>query len=68
MTIEARNKIAKAAKIFRSNVTAFRNLNNAESFCNHCNKLHLIVLVENEYWVQMPAEAHRLNKLGYKSI
>lgn len=68
MTTVERIRISKAAKILKSNVAAFRNLDNAESFCNHCNKIHLIVEVENEYWVQMPAEAQRLNNLGYKTI
>lgn len=68
MTTEKRKEIAKAAKMFYSNVLAgaFNTKELAIRNSYHTTKLSMVMAVENEYWVVTPAEAQRLNKLGYE--
>lgn len=68
MTTEKRKEIAKAAKMYYSNVLAgaFNTKELAIRNSYHTTKLTMVMAVENEYWVVTPAEAQRLNKLGYE--
>lgn len=66
MTIEQRKSIATEAKIPYCNVAAFRNPNNAKSYLRHTVKMNMMMRVKDEYWIVSPAEAQRLNKLGYE--
>lgn len=68
MTTEKRKEIAKAAKMFYSNVLAGAFNTKATAFNNSYRtvKMSMVMAVEDEYWVVTPAEAQRLNKLGYE--
>lgn len=66
MTTEQRKTIAAEAKIPFCNVAAFRNPANAKSYLRHTVKMNMMMRVKNEYWIVSPAEAQRLNKLGYE--
>lgn len=68
MTTEKRKEIAKAAKMFYSNVLAGAFNTKEIAFRNsyHTIKISMVMAVEDEYWVVTPTEAQRLNKLGYE--
>ena len=68
MITEKRKEIAKAAKMFYSNVLAgaFNTKEIAIKSSYRTIKLSMVMAVEDEYWVVTPAEAQRLNKLGYE--
>lgn len=68
MTTDKRKEIAKAAKIFYSNILAgaFTTKDSALRNSYHTTKMSMVMKVEDEYWVVTPAEAQRLNNLGYE--
>ena len=68
MTDELRKSIAAAAKIPFCNIASFIKLENAKSFLRHGVSANKIMQVNDEYWVVSPAEAERLNKLGYNYV
>lgn len=48
-------------------MTEFKSLQLAENFANRCEKLHLIILGDNNrYWVALPKVTEKLNKQGYE--
>lgn len=45
----------------------FSSLGAAKRWASGCNKMHLVILGDNEkYWVVTPADAERLVKAGYE--
>lgn len=66
MKIEQRKIIATEARIPFCNVASFSNPNSARSYLRYTVKMNMAMRVKDEYWVVSPAEAQRLNKLGYK--
>lgn len=65
MKAETIKEIAKAAKTYACNISRFFNINNAIRFSRQTVKISMVMQVEDEYWVVTPAEAQRLNRLGY---
>ena len=46
----------------------FSDLRNAQNFANRCNKLHMVVLGDNEkFWVVLPVDYTRLLNAGYEA-
>ena len=52
--------------MFFSNIFAFSNPERAFAFNERSVKMNMVMVVGNEFWVVSPAEAQRINRLGYK--
>ncbi len=66
MTIETVKQIAKAAKTYACNISRFTSLSTALGYSRRTVKMSMTMQVEGEFWVVTPAEAQRLNRLGYE--
>jgi hypothetical protein len=62
----AENNTKRWEKI-KSQITRFNTLASATAFANRCDKLHMVVLGDNdEFWVAVPAVTEWLVKNGYE--
>mgnify|MGYP001809985236 CR=1 FL=1 len=51
----------------RNNIDQFSDRDAAFRWASNCNKLHVVMLGDNEkYWVACFADAQKLSKLGYE--
>lgn len=68
MKAEQRKEIAKAANIPMCNIYLRFTLEDAARMVRRSNYIDMAVKVEDEYWVVLPKEAKRLEKLGHEII
>ena len=62
----AENKTKRWDKI-KNQITRFNTLAIATAFANRCEKMHMVVLGDNdEFWVAVPAVTEWLVKNGYE--
>lgn len=58
----------------KGHISIFRDYELAASYASRCVKTHWIVLGDNdgegegEYWVVTPADAQRLERVGYEMV
>lgn len=68
MKAEQRKEIAKTINAPMSNIYVCRTLEDAARLVRRSDHKDMAVKVEDEYWVVLPRDAKRLEKLGHEII